>query len=78
MRLTPKAIEKIKESTRLKARLALVLNKSGYTIERWVSENEDNGDLTKVAAIQVIKEEAQLSDNEILEEITESESAGAA
>jgi hypothetical protein len=34
--------------------------------------------LTKVAAIQVIKEEAQLSDNEILEEITESESAGAA
>jgi histidinol phosphatase-like enzyme len=33
MRLTPKAIEKIKESTRLKARLALVLNKSGYTIE---------------------------------------------
>lgn len=68
MKLTTTAISEIKKNKRLKNRLALDLEKSGYTVERWISENEDNGPLTTAKAIQVIKQETRLADSEILEE----------
>lgn len=67
MRLTKTAKEAIKRNTRAKNRLALAFDKSGFTIERWIDENEENGNLTKATAINIISEELKLEDSEILE-----------
>lgn len=68
MKLTSKAITEIKKNTRLKNRLALELGKSGYTVERWISENENNGMLTTAKSVQLIIEETEMVQDEILEE----------
>lgn len=64
--LSGKAIEEVKKNTRLKTRLALAMDVSVYTIDRWLKDNSD--DLTKAASLQVIKEETGLDDSEILED----------
>lgn len=71
MRLSAKAIKKIKKTNRIKNRLALTLNVSGYTVVRWLTENEENGSLTKAVALEIIKSETGFGDREILEEIKE-------
>lgn len=68
MKLTTKAIAEIKKNQRLKNRLALELGKSGYTVERWISENEENGMLTTAKSVQLILEETELDNSTILEE----------
>lgn len=68
MKLTSKALAEIKKNTRLKNRLALELGKSGYTVERWISENEGNGMLTTAKSVQLILEETDLDSSEVLEE----------
>lgn len=60
------AISKI--TVRTKNRLALEFDCSVPTIDRWIKDNDENGDLTKARAIQIIAEETELSDSEILEE----------
>lgn len=69
MKLSAESIKSL--TTRTKNRLALELDCSVQTIDRWIRENEGNGDLTKAAALKVIREETGLSDQEILEEETE-------
>lgn len=66
MKLTQKAITKLKRNKRARARLQLELDKSEYTINKYIQENDDN--LTKAAALKVIREETGLKDKEILEE----------
>lgn len=66
MKLSTKAISGF--SVRAKNRLALELNCSVQTVERWIKENEENGKLTTAKAIQVIGEETGLDDSQILEE----------
>jgi hypothetical protein len=68
MKLSTSAIEKLKGNTRLKNLLALSANKSIYTIEKWIKENETNGDLTKASLLKIIKVETELSEEQILEE----------
>jgi hypothetical protein len=68
MKITTTAIATIKKNLRLRNRLALELDKSGQTIDRWINTNESNGELTTLKALQVIKEETGLSDTEIIEE----------
>lgn len=70
MKLTKKAIAAFEGATRLKTRLAFEMGKSVYTVDRWVSENEDNGLLTTAKAVQIINEETGLGASEILEEET--------
>lgn len=53
-------------SVRARNRLALNFNCSVQTIERWIKENEDNGKLTTVTAVQIMKEETGLGEDEIL------------
>jgi hypothetical protein len=65
MKLTKKAIDKLKTNKRARARLQLVLDKSEYTINRYIQSNDD--ELTKVVAMNIIREETGLSDEEILE-----------
>lgn len=74
MKLSQIAIQRIKDSRSLPAKLMEELNiRSRSTIWRHINENEINGDLTKVAVIQLIKDETGLSEDEILEAETEQE-----
>lgn len=69
MKLSEKAKKKM--TVRAKNRLALEMDCSVHTIERWISENEENGSLTKAKAVQIISEETELSYSEVLEEEVE-------
>lgn len=66
MRLTKKAIDAI--TTKAKTRIALEMGCSAYTVDRWIKDNEPNGDLTKSKSVQIISEETELENSEILEE----------
>ena len=65
MKLKQAAIDRIKVNTRIKNLLALALDRSVYTVTRWIEDNDDN--LTKAAALKIIREETGLSDEDILE-----------
>lgn len=68
MKLTKTALKKINTQTgRLK--LALALNCTERWISKCIENNRDNGPLTTMAAIQVIKSETGLREVEILEAI---------
>lgn len=67
MKLTKTALEAVKDSTRCKTRLALALDCSVFTIDRYIGTNSDN--LTKAAALEVIQEETGLSDEQILDRV---------
>lgn len=68
MKLTNKATEAIKGSKRLRNRLALDLDKHYQTIDRWIDSNEPNGPLTSYLALEIIRTESGLLDQEILED----------
>jgi hypothetical protein len=64
-RLSPLAIEAIRQhSPGIKSKLALALHCSEGSINRYLRENDDN--LTKAAALQVISKETGLKPEEIL------------
>jgi hypothetical protein len=67
MKLTLKAIDAIKNNKRVRARLQLELDKSEFTINRYIADNDSNGMLTTAAALKVIREETGLNDSQILE-----------
>jgi hypothetical protein len=66
MKLTSIAIEAIiKHSSSIKSKLAIALKCSEGSINRYIRENDDN--LTKAAALEVICKETGLKREEILE-----------
>lgn len=65
MKLTKKALKAIK-SKHLYPYLAIALNVSTNAIYRYVRNNDD--DLTKAAALKVIREHTGFEDSQILEE----------
>jgi hypothetical protein len=67
MKLTQKAIDALKSNKRARARLQLDMNKSEFTINRWIAENDDNGLLTTATALMIINEETGLDNSEVLE-----------
>lgn len=66
MKLTNNALGIIKGNTPLKLKLAMALGKSQYTIEKAITENNDDSDLTKITALTIIESETGLTINEIL------------
>jgi len=65
MKLTKRAIASILlHSPDIKLKLALALGCSEGTINRYIRENDDN--LTKAAALEVIRKETGLKDSDIL------------
>lgn len=68
MKLTKKALDAINE-TPIRLKLALALECGERTIFRYITDNND--DLTKAAALRVIREETGLTDSQILEDVTE-------
>lgn len=67
MRLTKKALDKILDSRSLPKKLAALMGVSRVTIWRYLSENSD--ELTKASVLKVLREELELTDDELLEEI---------
>lgn len=74
MKITQQAIKAL--TTKTKTRLAMELNCSVYTVAAWIKENRENGMLTTAKALQVIREETGLDDQQILEDEKESELIG--
>jgi IS30 family transposase len=66
MRLTKVAIMAIYGGEEIKDRLMEEMDISPATLYRWLNKNDDN--LTKAAALKVIREETGLTDEQILEE----------
>lgn len=65
MKLSQKALKAI-NTPNTRRRLMDALGCTEFTIARYIQKNNDN--LTKAAALQVIREVTGLPDNEILEE----------
>jgi hypothetical protein len=65
MKLSQKALKAINNPA-TRRRLMDVLDCTEFTISRYIQKNSDN--LTKVAAMQVIREVTGLPDNEILDD----------
>jgi hypothetical protein len=65
MRLTQTALDKIKKPA-IRMRIAVALGITDQAVIKLIKRRSDN--LTKIAAIQVIREETGLSDEQILEE----------
>lgn len=66
MQLTEEALSLVKKNKRIRSLLALVSNKTEYTILRWANLNHAN--LTRAAAITIIHEESGLPFSKILKE----------
>lgn len=66
MRLTQKALEGI-NNPKARRRLMDVFDATEYTVSRYIRSNDDN--LTKAAALEVIRQETGLTDSEILETV---------
>lgn len=59
-------IQKILESTRTMNMLALTMNCSVWTVQRYLKNNNDN--LTKATVLELLRKEFGLTDDKILEE----------
>lgn len=68
MILTDKVIEILKSDKRIRTMLALELNVTETWVNVSLNRNVNNGILTTVAAISLIKKETGLKQSEILEE----------
>ena len=64
LRLSPAALEAIRQTPGIKSKLALALGVSEGTINRYIRENDDC--LTKAAAFEVLRKETGLPDKELL------------
>lgn len=67
--LSPAAIKAITDDPLLRAKLIVALKVSESSLYRFYSNNEPNNDLTKYAALEVIREETGLADKKIVERI---------
>lgn len=65
MKLSKKAIKKINRET--KQKLAIVLGFSEYWVGRLVAKNKPNGPLTTPNALNTIRQETGLTDEQILD-----------
>lgn len=75
MRLSATALQKI-NTTQVRLRLAMQFDCTERWISQLIKENQNDGDLTKASAMQIIREQTGLTDQEILvEETTEAEPA---
>lgn len=63
MKLTQKALSQINKP-QVRIRLAIALNVTEQSVIRYIKSNSD--ELTKAAALAVIREETKLKDKEIL------------
>lgn len=65
-KLTEIAIEMIAKNRKLINLIALKRDSHSGTVERWVRENKDDGELTKISNIELISQETGLPQEQIL------------
>jgi hypothetical protein len=70
MKIRNRVLNKLKDK-RIRRRLAEGLDVTDQSIMNYISANKDNGPLTTAVALLVIREETELSDEEILQPATE-------
>jgi transposase len=58
----------VKSDNRLKHKIAHELDVSEQTLYRYLRENNDNGELTKKAVINIISETLQVPEEDVLQE----------
>lgn len=58
-------------SKEIKQQLAEKLGASATTVYRWVSENAENGPLTRAAALEVLRDNTGLADEHLLIDVEE-------
>lgn len=63
MKLTKKALQEIKDP-QVRIKLALALGVTDQSIQRYIKDNSD--ELTKAAALEVIRKETGMKDKDIL------------
>ncbi len=66
MKISDTVKNHIKTDKKVKAALCIAFNIHFSTIERWISENKDNGPLTTHAATEVIKNNSTFELDEII------------
>ena len=66
MRLTQTALNKITVKTRVL--IALALDLSEQTVNRYLTQNREDGPITRVTALKIIQEETGLTQDQILTE----------
>lgn len=67
MKVSKQALQRVLSDRRIILSIALQLGFSEQWTRRLLSQNKDNGPLTTVSALAVIREETGLTDSEILE-----------
>jgi hypothetical protein len=67
MAIKATVLERIKGHTQLKNKIALATNRSVYSVSLWIKNNDAR--LTMASALKAIREEFDLSDEEILEAV---------
>lgn len=59
----------------VKDRIGKAVGVHPHTVYKWMSDNEENSDLTKASVVQIISEETGLTQEQILDEVEESKIA---
>jgi hypothetical protein len=67
MRIQEKTLENVRKNTKLRRDLARVLDTSEQSIWRYIRDNQNNGELTKYAAVKTIAFTLNIPDALILE-----------
>ena len=67
MRIKQSLIHSLKTNVVLKANLVSAFNNHYGTVERWLSDNKEDGPLTTAKAMEVIKEHTGLDEDAVLD-----------
>lgn len=73
MKLKQTTIRKLLDNRAVRLDIAMALGFGEVWTDRLIAANKNNGPLTTIKALQVIREELNLTDSEILEEETVTE-----
>ena len=66
MKLSNEALNRLKYSNTAKGLLMYEFNVGTSTIWRWITENEPDGDLTRVKAVKLLAKEFNMPEDAIL------------
>lgn len=68
MKLSEQAIAEVSKNRKLINLIAIKRDSHSGTVERWLRENKDDGELTKISTIELISQETGLDNKQILSE----------
>lgn len=66
MKVKAEIMKQVQTSTEIRRELARKLDVSEASISRYIRENEENGEFTKLVAIKIISDKLNIPESEIL------------